>query len=116
MDKKSRQINIAIAILLVTAVLAVYWQVQNYGFIRFDEEVYVTKSLQVQKGLTHEGLRFAFTSSEAGFWHPLTWLSLMLDYQLFRNNAGGYHWTNLLFHLANTLLLFFILQRMTSAP
>jgi len=116
LDKKSRQINIAIAILLVTAVLAVYWQVQDYGFIRFDEEVYVTKNLQVQKGLTYEGLRFAFTSSEAGFWHPLTWLSLMLDYQLFRNNAGGYHWTNLLFHLANTLLLFFILQRMTSAP
>jgi Flp pilus assembly protein TadD len=116
LDIKSRQVTIVIAILLVIAVLAVYWQVQNYSFIRFDEEVYVTKNLQVQKGLSYEGLRFAFASSDAGFWHPLTWLSLMLDYQLFRNNAGGYHWTNLLLHLTNTLLLFIILQRMTSAP
>ncbi|HLA28291.1 MAG TPA: tetratricopeptide repeat protein [Syntrophales bacterium] len=105
-----------IALLLVAATLAVYWQVQNHEFINFDEQVYITENTHVQQGLTLANLRYAFTSTEAGFWHPLTWLSLMADRQLFLNNAGGFHWTSLLFHLANTILLFFILLRMTKAP
>lgn len=115
MDKDSWQINIFISLLLILSTLVVYWQVQHHEFIRFDEEVYVTKNPHVRQGLTVESLRYAFTSIEAGFWHPLTWLSLMADHQLFRDNAGGYHWTSLLFHLINTLLLFFIFLRLTNS-
>jgi protein O-mannosyl-transferase len=116
MDTKSRRLSAFIAFFLAACTFIVFWQVQHYGFIRFDEEVYLTKNPHVIDGLTIEGLRYAFTSIEAGFWHPLTWLSLMVDCQLFGNNAGGYHLTNLLFHLANTLLLFFIFLRMTHSP
>jgi tetratricopeptide (TPR) repeat protein len=116
MDKDFRPVSILIALLLVAATLAVFWQVQHHKFTNFDEQVYVTENTHVRQGLTLENLRHAFTSMEAGFWHPLTWLSLMADRQLFLNNAGGYHWTSLLFHLANTILLFFILLSMTKAP
>ncbi len=116
MDTESRQVSAFIAFFLAVATFIVFWQVQHYGFIRFDEEVYITKNPHVIGGLTIEGIRYAFTSLEAGFWHPLTWLSLMVDCQLFGNNAGGYHLTNLLFHLTNTLLLFFIFLRMTHSP
>ncbi|MDO8720850.1 MAG: tetratricopeptide repeat protein [Syntrophales bacterium] len=116
MEKDFRQVSVLIALLLVAATLAVYWQVQHHKFINFDEQVYITENTHVRQGLTLANLRYAFTSMEAGFWHPLTWLSLMTDRQLFLNNAGGFHWTSLLFHLANTILLFFILLRMTKAP
>ncbi len=116
MDKGSRKIVWFIAILLVAATLAVYGQVRHHEFIRFDEEVYVTANAQVLQGLTLANLHYAFTSLDAGLWHPLTWLSLMADRQLFGDNAGGYHLTNLLFHLASTLLLFFLFLRMTGAP
>src|SRR3972149_125411 len=116
MEKDFRQVAVWIALLLVAATLAVYWQVQHHKFINFDDQVYITENAHVRQGLTLANLRYAFTSTEAGFWHPLTWLSLMADRQLFLNNAGGFHWTSLLFHLANTILLFFILFRMTKAP
>jgi len=75
----------------------------------------VTDHVQVRQGLSLENLKWAMTSTEAGFWHPVTWLSLMLDYQFFGLNPGGYHFTNLLLHLANTLLLFLVFASMTGA-
>jgi protein O-mannosyl-transferase len=111
MDEKHKQI--IIGLLLAATTLLIYWQVQDFDFVNYDDQVYVTENLHVQRGLTVENIKWAFTAKEAGFWHPLTWLSLMLDYQLFKLNPAGYHWTNLLFHLANTLLLFLVLQRMT---
>ncbi len=107
--------KIIAGILLVIAVLSVYWQVQYFDFVNYDDQVYVTENLHVQKGLNGESIKWAMMSQDAAFWHPLTWLSLMLDFQLFRLNPAGYHWTNLLLHLANTLLLFLVLQRMTGA-
>lgn len=107
--------KIIAGILLVIAVLAVYWQVQYFDFVNYDDQVYVTENLHVQKGLNGESIKWALASQDAAFWHPLTWLSLMLDFQLFRLNPAGYHWTNLLLHLANTLLLFIVMQRMTGA-
>lgn len=105
-----------VALLLLTVlVLAVYWGVPHFDFVHYDDHVYVTDHAQVRQGLTLQGLKWAMTSTEAGFWHPLTWLSLMLDYRLFGLNPGGYHFTNLLLHLANTLLLFLVLASMTSA-
>ena len=104
-----------ICILLIALTLCLYWPVHNYDFIRFDEEQYVTNNPHVLAGLTRDGMIWSFGTLEAGFWHPLTWLSLMADSDLYGTNAGGYHWTNVLLHLANTLLLFLVLSRMTGA-
>jgi len=98
------------------ATLFVYWQVQDYEFTNFDDDFYVTDNPHVLQGLTWDNLRYAFTESKSGYWHPLTWLSLMADRQLFLDNAGGYHWTSVIIHIANTILLFFILSAMTKAP
>ncbi len=76
---------------------------------------YVTDNRHVQDGLTVEGILWAFTTGHAGYWHPLTWISHMVDVQLFGLQPGWHHLTNLLFHLASTLLLFLVLHRMTKA-
>jgi len=107
---------ILIAVLLAAGVLVVYGQVGGFGFIRYDDELYVTANRHVQKGLGIEGIPWAFTSFEAGNWHPLTWLSLMLDHDLYGLNAGGYHWTNVILHLAAGLILFGALSGMTGSP
>ena len=108
--------NLLIYILLAAAVLMVFWQVNHGEFIDYDDDVYVTANPYVQDGLTVEGIRWALTTNYNANWHPLTWMSHMLDVQLFGLNAGRHHTINLLFHLANTLLLFFVFNRMTLAP
>ena len=104
-----------IMLLLVLATLAVYWPVGGYEFADFDEQLYVTENPVVQQGLTWHGVSWAFTTDAAGNWHPLTWLSHMLDCQLFGLKAGAHHLTNLVFHISNTLLLFLVLARITGA-
>ncbi|MCX5835136.1 MAG: tetratricopeptide repeat protein [Deltaproteobacteria bacterium] len=104
-----------ICTLLVLLTAAVYLQVGSHEFITYDDTVYLTENPIVRGGLTLEGLRWAFTTTEASNWHPLTWLSHMLDCQFFGPNAGAHHLVNLLFHLANTVLLFLVLRWMTGA-
>jgi hypothetical protein len=107
-------VEIAISLLLSLMVLVCYQPVTGYEFINYDDPLYVTDNEHVQAGMTSEGLLWAFRDMKASSnWHPLTWLSHMLDWQLFRANAGGHHWTNVLFHLANTWLLFCLLRLMT---
>jgi Tfp pilus assembly protein PilF len=101
-----------ICIFLVVATLAVYWQVLDNDFV-YDDEQYVTENIRVHKGVTFDSLTWAFTYSHASNWHPLTWISHMIDCQLYGLNPGGHHLTGLLFHVANTLLLLLILVRMT---
>jgi tetratricopeptide (TPR) repeat protein len=105
-----------IGLLLIVATLGVFWQVRSHDFLNYDDDVYVSENSQVQEGFTRKSVIWAFTSGYASNWHPLTWLSHMLDCQLFGLNPGGHHLTNLMLHLANTLLLFLLLNRMTSAP
>lgn len=109
------RLDFLVYMFLVVAVLAAYWQLPSCGFVSFDDKPYVTENRQVQQGLTAKGLVWAFTTFHEANWHPLTWLSHMLDYQLYGLNPLGHHWTSLLFHIGNTLLLFFILQQMTGA-
>ena len=109
------RIDVFVCLLLVLLILAVYWQVTHHEFINFDDDVYVTDNRKVQAGLTLEGLKFAFSFAERTYWHPLTWLSHMLDCQLFGLNAGLHHLMNLIFHIANSLLLFVVLKRMSGA-
>ena len=99
---------------LVTA--GIYLPVHGYEFLNYDDVDYVVENVHVRAGLTLDDIRWAFTTSHSGNWHPLTWLSHMADIQLFGLNAGAHHGVNVLFHIANTLLLFLLLTRMTSAP
>lgn len=105
-----------ISLLLAAVTLAVYWQVSQFEFVNIDDGPYVTENRLIQSGITFEGIRWAFSTTYAEFWHPLTWLSLMFDYQLYGLNAGGYHTTNLILHILSTLLLFWLFNRMTEAP
>ncbi len=102
-----------ICLFLVVATFAVYWQVLDNDFVNYDDDVYVTENIRVYKGVTFDSLTWAFTSSHASNWHPLTWISHMIDCQLYGLNPRGHHLTSLLFHVANTLLLLLILVRMT---
>src|SRR5512135_2593104 len=95
--------------------LAAFAAVRHHGFVSVDDHIYVTANAHVVAGLSWSGVAWAFTTGYANFWHPLTWLSLMLDVQLFGVNSAGYHLTNLIFHIANTLLLFIVLKKMTNA-
>jgi protein O-mannosyl-transferase len=100
---------------LVAIVLFIYAPVRHYGFLSFDDPEYVSENAQVIRGLTGQGVLWAFTTSHASNWHPITWLSHMLDVQMYGMNAGRHHFTSLLLHLANALLLFGILYRTTGA-
>jgi Tfp pilus assembly protein PilF len=104
-----------ICLFLIITTLAVFWQVKDHEFISYDDNHYVTENPQVQAGLTIKSLKWAFTSIHSANWHPLTWLSHMLDVQLFGLKSGWHHLINLFFHIANTLLLFLVLHRMTKA-
>ncbi len=101
---------------LAVATLAAFWRLHYCDFITFDDQLYVTENAHILNGITWQAIRWAFTTTYACFWHPLTMISIMLDFQLFGLNPHGYHLTNLLFHIANSLLLFFVLHRMTKAP
>ena len=102
-------------IILALGTLALYWPVTGFPFACIDDGDYITNNLQVQAGLTWPGLIWAFDGIHVANWHPLTWLSHMLDCQLFGLNAGRHHLVNLLFHIANTLLLFTFLRQTTGA-
>ena len=102
-----------VCILLAAAIFATLRGVQDYDFVNFDDGKYVTENDYVQHGLTREGMVWAFTTMHFAQWHPLTWLSHMLDCQLYGLNPGGHHVSNLLLHTANALLLFLVLQGMT---
>lgn len=110
---KSRQL--IICILLVMAVIAVYGQVIQHQFVSFDDYLHIVDNPHVREGLTLQGLKWAFTTNHAGNWQPMTWISHMLDCELYGLNPAGHHWINLQFHILNTLLLFILLQQMTGA-
>jgi tetratricopeptide (TPR) repeat protein len=114
MDKTPREhrsICICLALTLTTTV--VFHQVCTYNFINYDDHKYVYKNPNIQANITLEAIKWAFTTGYTANWHPLTWLSHMLDWQLFGSKPAGHHLTNLIFHIANTLLLFIVLKQMT---
>ena len=103
-------IKIVISFILICSILILYWQVSCFEFLAYDDTQYISLS---SKKLSLSSISWAFRSIDAANWHPLTWLSLILDYNLYGAKAGGYHFTNLIFHIVNTLLLFFLLNKMT---
>jgi tetratricopeptide (TPR) repeat protein len=98
---------------LALGTLALYWPVTGYPFINFDDPEYIYENPVTQAGLTWHGFIWAFDGIHVGNWHPASWLSHMVDCQLFGLNAGGHHLVNVLFHIANTLLLFAFLRAAT---
>jgi tetratricopeptide (TPR) repeat protein len=107
--------NLMICLGLLAAIAAVYWPVAHFDFTNFDDTLYVTDNDHVKQGLTWDSVRWAFTSFYASNWHPLTWLSHMADIQFFGPQPGAQHLVSLLFHAANTALLFFLLLNLTGA-
>src|ERR1041385_5404712 len=108
-----RKTLIGLFVCLATALA--YAQVRSCDFINYDDPEYVTQNLHVQGGLRAEAIEWAFTSAHAANWHPLTWLSHMLDVQLYGLDPAGHHLTNVFFHVFNSLLLFLILAQLTGA-
>ena len=103
------------ALLLAALVIGVYAPVARYGFVEFDDPGFVSENPFVQGGLTADGIRWAFTTGHMWNWHPLTWLSYMLDVQVFGVDPGAHHVVSAAVHLANTLLVFALFQRTTRA-
>jgi Flp pilus assembly protein TadD len=101
----------AICLVLAVVTVAVYWPATRGEFLNFDDGYYFSNNPHVQSGLSWDNIRWAFTTGYAANWHPLTWLSLMLDVELFGRGPFGPHATNLLWHAANTVLLFLLLRR-----
>ena len=108
-------VSIAIYLSLIAISLAVFGQTIRYGFVNFDDDLYVYNAPVIKAGLTINGIAAAFISPHARNWHPLTTISHMLDCQLYGLNGGWHHLTNILLHTVATLLLFRVLQQMTGA-
>ncbi len=114
-DTVSRRRRIVITVLLVAGVLAVFWPLAGSDFINYDDDLYVTGNRVVRQGLTAESLRWAWTTGYAANWHPLTWMSHLLDVSLFGLDPAGHHLSSLLLHALNAVLLFLVLEGMTGA-
>ncbi len=104
-----------ICLALAAVTIAVYSPVVTHPFVNFDDFEYLTDNSYVNGGLNWQTVKWAMTATTAGNWHPLTWISHALDYRVFGANAGGHHATSLLLHVANVVLLFWLLLRATGA-
>src|SRR5215469_9722954 len=104
---------LALSVLLALAVLGLYWLATGFKFSHYDDPTYYAENSHVQAGLGRDGLLWAFCTGTASNWHPLTWLSLMLDADLGNGPKDGWtpHFTNILLHALDTVLLFWVLLR-----
>jgi Tfp pilus assembly protein PilF len=109
--------NVLLGLLVAAVTLAAYWPVGHYEFVDYDDSVYVVENACVRAGLTPAGAVWAFTrlTGAGTYWHPVTWLSHMLDCQLYGLRPGPHHLVNLAFHVANVLLIFLVLSQLTHA-
>ena len=105
--------EILVSALLVIAILLVYWQVKTYPFVNYDDMAYVVDNPHINSGINPQGIAWSFSSMYLSNWYPLTWISHMVDFSLYGTNPGQHHMTNVLFHIINTLLLFFLFRRIT---
>ena len=99
--------------LLAAAIVAVYYPVDGHPFVNYDDNLYVTENVHVTSGLHWETVKWAFSTFDQGNWHPVTWLSHAADCQFYGLNPAGHHDTNLVLHVLNAVLLFWVLQQAT---
>src|SRR5208337_2104256 len=115
-NSRNPNLKVWICLLLTAATLTVYWQVVGFDYINMDDPQYILDNYTLRNGVSLEGIRWAFSSFYASNWHPLTWISHMLDVQIFGLlNPGLHHITNVIFHILNAILLFLVLEKMTAA-
>ena len=116
-DIKSKKLLVIILILflLIVCVIITYHQMINFNFVGYDDEIYITENKHMKEGVTLKGAAWALTTFHGSNWHPITWISHMLDCELYCLNPSGHHLTNLQLHILNTLLLFLLLKNMTGA-
>jgi tetratricopeptide (TPR) repeat protein len=114
-DSNNNHTVLSVCILLAATVFLVFGRTYWYDFVNFDDDIYFFSNYHVKAGLTGNGALWAFRATDAFNWHPLTWLSLMLDAQLFGTGPAGPHLTNVILHAANAGLLFLLLKRLTGA-
>ena len=107
------RLRIVLCLLIALATLIVYNGVSHNGFINLDDNLYLIQNQHVHEGLTLNTMKWAFTTYEVDNWHPLTWMSFALDWQLFGKNTGGHHYVSALFHALNAALLFLLLESAT---
>src|SRR5689334_22910296 len=108
-----RGLTLCVCLLLASITLLCYWPVTTHQFICLDDQHYLYDSPHVASGLTWQGIGWAFTTGYFCNWHPLTWISFMLDSQIYGMNPRGFLLTNLFLHTANSILLFLLLKAMT---
>ncbi len=110
-----RWLVVGICVFLTAITWLVFGQTLRHEFVNFDDTTYVLENARVANGLTIDGIAWAFTRSHAANWHPVTWLSHMLDAQFYGLSPGGHHFTNVLLHVATAIMLFLVLRQMTGA-
>src|SRR5690349_16375615 len=110
-----KQKLLLVALLLAVITAAIYWPVLHHEFINYDDPDYVTFNEVVQRGVTGNGIKWALTTGHASNWHPVTWISHMLDAQMFGMKPAGHHATSLVLHVANSVLLLLLLWQLTGA-
>jgi tetratricopeptide (TPR) repeat protein len=110
-----RRQKLIISLGLIAATIVAYEPIRYNGFVNYDDGAYITNNPNVTAGLTPQSVAWAFTKSYSGNWHPLTWLSHILDCQIFGLNPPGHHLVSLLYHIINALLLFWLLKYMTGS-
>ena len=113
--RASARKNLWISVALALLTLIVYSSLRHHPFVDYDDQSYVTENKHVQDGLSWDTFTWSITSTEASNWHPVTWLSHALDCQLYGLEPSGHHWTSLLIHMLNVILLFLLLERVTLA-
>ena len=113
--KNRPRLEFIVSLFLVLITLIAYWQLPSHDFLRFDDNEFITKNIHVHEGITRESIAWAFSITDYAYWHPLTWLSHILAFQLFGLKASMHLLINLFLHIASTLLLFFVLRRMTGS-
>lgn len=110
----TRWMVLGVCLFLAAITWLVFGQTLGHEFVNYDDDDYVVKNAQVSRGLTLDGISWAFTHVHSSNWHPLTWISHMLDCQIYGLNPGGHHLSNVLLHAATAILLFFVLRQMTA--
>ena len=119
MDRKQLRLNVRpewiLSLFLVLSIVTVYYPVVSFEFVNFDDNLYVTDNIHVKDGLSIKSVIWAFKTDRASNWHPLTWISHMLDCELYGLDSGMHHASSLIIHTINCLLLFWVLTRITGA-
>lgn len=107
--------NLIVSLALTLITLAIYAQVVGFDFINIDDDIYIVENPFVSRGVNFNNFKWALTAFHASNWHPLTWMSHQLDSNFFALNAGGHHAVNVGFHIVNSILLFFVVNKLTGA-